>query len=248
MLNEFESKRIKFGPALAFLDQFGYGEVSMALIKRVLAFPQCEVFTYLDYKDMNRWITDPNKAAAFSRAFGGNEWNECISLPEKQRREKLLQLYKDALKNKGRAKYVVSFLMFDRNDAPLYWLLFCTNSLRGIEEMKKGMWKVDESGEFRFSDHDDPSQLMLLEKRFDQKWLAEELKGKLSGQTMNGEKIREFVLIETPCYLFKAALKSLESSGIAKVVKEPTGRRPGTYESLDGITLRFENQLFAFAE
>jgi len=66
LLDECERKRIAFGPALAFLDQFGYGAVSMALISRILKFGQCEVFTYLDYKDMNRWITDPSKAVAFT--------------------------------------------------------------------------------------------------------------------------------------------------------------------------------------
>src|SRR5262249_9268887 len=32
LLNESEQKKISFGPALAFLDQFGYGAVSMSLI------------------------------------------------------------------------------------------------------------------------------------------------------------------------------------------------------------------------
>jgi three-Cys-motif partner protein len=54
ILDEFERTGISFGPALAFLDQFGYGAVSMDLIARILRFGQCEVFTYLDYKDMNR--------------------------------------------------------------------------------------------------------------------------------------------------------------------------------------------------
>jgi three-Cys-motif partner protein len=78
MLDRYEKSNIKFGPALAFLDQFGYGAVSMDLIKRIMSYPQCEVFTYLNYKDMNRWISDPAKAAAFTRAFGGEEWRKCI--------------------------------------------------------------------------------------------------------------------------------------------------------------------------
>jgi len=245
LLSDCEAKHIKFGPALAFLDQFGYGEVSMALIARILAFPVCEVFTYLDYKDMNRWITDDTKADAFTRAFGGEEWRDCVGLPEKQRREKLLALYKTALKYRGGAKFVVSFLMYDRNNIPLYWLLFCTKSLRGIEEMKKAMWKVDETGEFRFSDRDDPSQLMLLEKRFDQTWLAEELTARLAGQTMDGSQIKEFVLTETPCYLFKAALKSLESSKRVTIA-ESVDRKPNTFpdKKLAVIKIQFPKSLF----
>jgi three-Cys-motif partner protein len=238
MLDDCERRRVKFGPALAFLDQFGYGAVSMELITRILSYPQCEVFTYLSYKEMNRWITDDHKADAFTRAFGGEEWKECINLPERQRRENLLSSYKTALQSRARAKYVVSFLMFDTKNQPLYWLLFCTNNIRGLEEMKRAMWNVDKTGEFRFSDRDNPAQLQLLEEVFDQKWLAAELRT-LAGRTMSVAEIKEHVLAHTPCYLFKTALKSLEASGAVVVAKAPPDRKPKTYpdEQLSSIFL-----------
>jgi len=246
MLADFERRQMKFGPALAFLDQFGYGAVSMNLIQRILAFPQCEVFTYLNYKDMNRWISDEAKANAFSRAFGGEEWRDCVQLQERQRREKLLELYKNALKARGGAKYVVSFLMFDKHNVPLYWLLFCTKSSHGIAEMKKAMWKVDESGEFRFSDRDDPNQLELLSTAFDDEWLANELRQRLGGRTMTVAEVYEFVLVNTPCYLFKGALKSLESAKTLSVVSAPSTRKPKTYpdESWSDIKVRFAKSMF----
>ena len=246
ILGDYEANRMKFGPALAFLDQFGYGAVSMDLIKRILSYGQCEVFSYLCYREMNRWITDPHKAPAFTRAYGGEEWRECIQLPERERRQKLLDLYKAALRSKGGAHYVVSFLMFDKNNTPLYWLLFCTNNSRGLEEMKRAMWSVDKSGEFRFSDSDNPAQLKLLNESFSQSWLAGELLSRLAGRTMTGTEIKEFVLVETPCYLFKDALKSLESAKKIAVVASPTGRKPGTFpgEKLLDIHVRFPSSLF----
>ena len=245
MLASFERRQIKFGPAFAFLDQFGYGAVSMDLIRRILSFPQCEVFTYLDYKDMNRWITDAHKADAFTRAFGGEEWRECVALPERQRRDKLLSLYKTALKNRAGTKYVVSFLMYDKNNLPLYWLLFCTNSIRGIEEMKKAMWKVDETGEFRFSDRDDPAQLALLSKAFDDAWLGDELINRQSGRVMTVTEVYEFILVETPCYLFKGALRGIEGKGMT-VVEAPVGRKPKTYpdKHWNAIKVKFADKLF----
>jgi hypothetical protein len=136
--------------------------------------------------------------------------------------------------------------MFDKNGSPLYWLLFCTNSLRGLEEMKEAMWHVDKTGEFRFSDNDAPGQLRLLKESFDPAWLAEELRSKLAGRTMTAMEVKEFVLVETPCYLFKPALRKLESDKTMKVVAAPAGRRPGTYKNdqLDDIRLRFDNPLF----
>ena len=222
-LADYRQRNFKFGPAHRFLDQFGYGAVSMDLLTQILAFPQCEVFTYLSYQAMNRWITDPDKADTFTRAFGGDEWKQCIDMPAKERRNKLLKLYKEALRDRAKASYCVSFLMFDKNDSPLYWLLFCTNSLRGLEEMKKAMWSVDSTGEFRFSDSDAPGQLQLLKESFDPAWLAEELRSRLAGRTMTAMEVKEFVLVETPCYLFKEALRKLESNKTAKVIAAPVG-------------------------
>lgn len=244
MLDEAEQRQIQFGPALAFLDQFGYGAVSMDLITRILSYPQCEVFTYLNYLEMNRWITDPHKAPAFTRAFGGEEWRGAVSLPEHERRQHLLDTYKTALRSRGGAKYVVSFLMFDQTNRPLYWLLFCTNNLRGLEEMKKAMWAVDKSGGFRFSDRDDPTQLRLLAECFDQEWLAKEMQFRLAGRTLTVAAVREFVLTETPCYSFKkVALRSLEMAKAVTPVAAPVGRKPGTYPD-DQMKLRFSRPLF----
>jgi hypothetical protein len=138
--------------------------------------------------------------------------------------------------------------MFDRNGQPLYWLIFCTNNLRGLEEMKKAMWFVDGTGEFRFSDEDDPTQLPMFSRRFDDEWLAAELETRRAGRTMSAYEVKEYVLTDTPCYLFKTALKSLEVRKplSVRVVKAPEGRKPGTYpdDQLEDIGLTFERSLF----
>jgi three-Cys-motif partner protein len=248
LLADHEARGTTFGPALAFFDQFGYSSVALELVARVLRYGQCEVFTYLDYKDMNRWITDPTKAPAFNRACGSEDWHHCINLPEAKRRACLLERYKAALKRPAQeagaeGKFVASFLMFDKNEQPLYWLVFCTNNLRGLEEMKKAMWFVDKTGSFRFSDRDNPDQLRLLDDSFNQDWLAEELRERLAGREMSVLAIKEFVLTDTPCYLFKAALKKLEvgPTKSAMVLQAPQVRRPGTYpdQILNQIILRF---------
>lgn len=248
LLNQSEKSGIAFGPALAFLDQFGYSSVPMDLIGRILRFGECEVFTYLNYSHMNRFLSDPTKASAFTRAFGGEEWRECLQLAEGKRLDRLLALYKAALRDpkRGQANYVRSFLMCDTTDRPLYWLIFCTNNLRGLEEMKKAMWTVARGGEFRFSDRDNPEQPMFLDMSIDDNWLAEHLDSALASREMKASDIKEYVLAETPCYKFKEALKKLEKADPARliVVQAPEGRRSGTYsdQSLDEIVVRFEMQ------
>jgi DsbC/DsbD-like thiol-disulfide interchange protein len=109
--------------------------------------------------------------------------------------------------------------------------------------MKKAMWSVDANGGFRFSDEDSPGQLRLLDEKFDQAWLAGQLSEKLAGRTMTVAEIKEHVLVSTPCYLYKEALKSLERGRdhVTSVMKAPTNRKPGTYpeKELNSILLRF---------
>jgi len=245
MLDEQERKGIRFGPALAFLDQFGYSAVSMQLMARILAYPQCEVFSYLDYKDMDRFISDPPKAQGFTNTWGGEEWRRAIKLPRAERRACLLESYKEALRARTNVKYVSSFAMFDTSNRLLYWLVFCTNNLRGLEEMKKAMWTVDKTGEFRFSDSDDPCQLRLLNQEYDQAWLGEKLARDLAGKEMSAAQVKEYVLTNTPCCQFREALRRLETDHdpSIRIVKAPKGRRRRSFpdESLADIVIHFQS-------
>lgn len=241
LLDKHERANEKFGPALAFLDQFGYGSVSMDLVRRILRYPHCEVFSYLEYREINRFITDKNKWPAFTKAFGTDDWKQFIDSPLQERRTGLLELYKTALRDVGRARHVQSFAMYSQQEAaPLCWLFFCTNHLRGLEEMKKAMWSVDKSGRFRFSDQDDPTQMKLLNDAYDDDWLADELAVRLAGKRMTIAEIYEFVLTQTPCYKFKTALGELESreTGGITVVSAPAGRKPKAFKQ-DTIAVQF---------
>jgi three-Cys-motif partner protein len=229
-----------FGPAMVFLDQFGYSQVPINLVAKIMAWDQCEVLSYLNWDHLNRYLSDPSKAAGITGAFGTEDWKQAIQMPGDQRRTFLLQLYRDALITKGGSKYVLDFAMYGRNDSLLYWLFFSTNHIRGLEEMKKAMWSMDESGGFRFSDHDHPGQLLLL-KGLDDAWLADELTRRLAGRTLTVEDVRIFVLTETPHYLFKGALRRLEmDSKVVQPVSPRVGRKPGTYPEDDlGMKLCF---------
>lgn len=230
----------KFGPAMVFLDQFGYSQVPIDLIGQIMRWEQCEVLSYLNWDHLNRYLSDPNKASGITDAFGTDVWQEAIVMPTDKRRAFLLRLYKTALQKRGGAKYVLDFAMYDANDSLLYWLFFSTNHIRGLEEMKKAMWKAGESGSFRFSDRQDPGQMLLLSV-LDDHWLARELSTRLGGQTMTIHQVRDFVLTSTPCYLFKGALRKLEAQKALVPLKTKLGRKPGTFpDDQFDMKVRFE--------
>ena len=49
------------GPALFFLDQFGYSQVPMSLVQHIMAHQWCEVFSYLNCQRMNHFLSDRTK-------------------------------------------------------------------------------------------------------------------------------------------------------------------------------------------
>ncbi len=228
LFHERDERNRSIGPALFFLDQCGFADVSMELIGRIMSQQLCEVFSYLNWDHMNRFLTDEDKWSAIDRAFGGNQWRPVLDLEPKERAAFMLRTYKTALTKKGNSKYVWQFAMCDDADSLLYWLFFCTNNLRGLEEMKKAMWRVDPSGGFRFSDKDDPSQLHLF-ARYTEDTLADELMLRLGGEILTVADVRQIVLTETPAYKFKNCLKAMEKNGRIRVVSAPPDRHKGTF-------------------
>jgi len=244
ILNMYLDNVKKVGPALFFLDQFGFSDVSMDLIKRIMSQPFCEVFSYLNWNHMNRFLSDKTKWPSITKAYGGEEWRKVFSLENRGRADFMLNTYKTALEKRAGSKYIWHFAMCDRSDKLLYWLFFCTNNLRGVEEMKRAMWKVDVTGGFRFSDKDNPSQLNLF-VNYNSSLLANDLISSLGGNTLTVFQVKEFVLTETPAYLYKKALKMLEDKDLLRVSEAPLGRRKGTFSDdyMHQMKLTFSSSL-----
>jgi len=238
VLDDFKRTNRNVGPAFFFLDQFGFSNVPMQLIQRIMSQPLCEVFLYLNWDHMNRFLADETKWSSLDKTFGGQEWRKALTIESHKRPVFILNTYKAALKERGSSKYVWHFAMCDTNDKLIYWLFFSTNNLRGLEEMKKAMWKVDPVGGFRFSDKDNPSQISLF-CDYQDDILAQDLTSNLQGKTLTVFQVKEFVLTETPAYLYKKnALKHLEEQGKLKAIDPPPKRRKGTF-AMDQMQLEF---------
>jgi len=245
MLDAADKRTNKFGPALVFLDQFGYSAVPMELIGRVLSHGQCEVLTYLFWRDLDRFITDPHKHQGISTAFGCGDWEPAISLPAGQRERFMLRTYMQSLRNRARAEYVWPFAMLDQNERLLYWLFFCTNNIRGLYQMKRAMWKVDQTGGFTFNDKDGFGQLKFLTAYTDEQ-LAKDMERELAGRTMRVGEVEVWVLAHTPAYKFKAPLAAMERRGTVKAMNPPPSRHGGKFPDDDMLVQFALPALFNF--
>jgi len=246
LLDNFEERNQEIEPAFLFLDQFGYSDVSMQLIQRIMSYAHCEVFSYLNWSRLNQFMTDKSKWDSITSAFGDSKWKQVLQLPAHRKATFIVGTYVEALKFRACVRYPWHFAMCDKSGKLIYWLFFCTNSLRGLEEMKRAMWKVDPTGGFRFSDKDDPSQLTLFQNCSDE-ILAQELASNLGGKILTLIQLKEYVLTRTPAYKFKKALRLLEVQGRLEVTNAPAKRRKGTFpdEHMRDIHIEFLPSKFA---
>jgi three-Cys-motif partner protein len=228
-------------PTFAFVDPFGWAGVPFNIVAQILASPSCEVLVTFMYEEINRFLAHPDQVANFDAFFGTAQWRVCVQVEDSKARQRCLHdLYRDQLQKN--AKHVRSFEMRNRKDATDYFLFYATNNGKGLRRMKEAMWRVDESGEFTFSDATDARQLVIFEARPRLDVLREAIVGKFSGQTVTVNDVETFV-VECTSFRethYKKILKALESEsppGI-HVIDPPVSRRPGTYADLS-MRIRF---------
>ena len=230
-------------PIFAFIDPFGWSGVPFSSVRRILASPSCEVLVTFMYEEINRFIGHPDQEANFDSFFGTDAWREIISIPvPRERNRKLHDLYMNQLRDSAGAKYVRSFEMRNDNDVTDYYLFYATNNILGLKKMKAAMWKVDSSGEFRFSDATDPNQYVFLIDKPQLESLSAQITERFGGQVPTVGEIEEFVLAETAFREshYRSLLRQMESTRppTLEVIDPPLDRRKGSF-SEPSLRIRF---------
>ena len=217
-LSTYDAQRKPFGPALIFLDQFGYGSVPMDLVAQILSHPQCEVFTFIEAGHLNRFLEDPTKDSGRTAAFGGEEWKDAVDEPTGRRSLRLRKIYRENMKKYGGASLVWDFVMLNESGTPVCWLFFGTNSDRGLEVMKTAMRRV--SGQFAYADGDSMDQITLF-KGFDEECLANDLADHFAGEVVTVGDVRLYVLEHTPMVKHANTMKTMRKQGKLKDIGTP---------------------------
>lgn len=225
----------EMAPAFAFVDPFGFKDISYEIIRDILKNDRSEVFVNFMYEDINRFLKIPSLQKSYHRLFGTDKWQEILEhLDEysaEERRYFLHALYKEQLHEAG-LKYVISFEMKNEKNATEYFLYYGTNHIKGLEKMKDAMWKVDASGAYTFSDYEArKTQLKFVEfDAPDLSILANEIHNEFKGKEVTASKVKEFVVTDT---IFRrsvhstTALKILESDG--RIIQVNNRKRKNTY-------------------
>jgi three-Cys-motif partner protein len=239
-LNLLEAQKKSLAPAFVFIDPFGISHTPFKTVSKILGNNRCEVLVNFMYEEVNRFISLEEQAENFDNLFGTPEWRSVRNLSgAPQRRKAIHDIYLKQLKT--RATFVHSFEMLNHGNSTDYFLFFATNSLRGLEKMKEAMWKVDDTGSFQFSDHQDARGLMsLFSAQPNTAPLRDAIRRTHAGNQISIEKLSDWVIAETeflPKHLKRPVLAPMESAGELIVVNPAPKRRKGTFS--DGTVLKF---------
>ena len=185
-------------PTFAFIDPFGWSGTPFRIVEEIMANRSCEVLVTFMYEEINRFIGHPDQEQNFDTFFGTTDWRAGINLVDPSARNRFLHdLYARQLHDAAGAHYVRSFQMRNDSDVTDYFLFYGTKNLLGLAKMKEAMWRVDESGEFSFSDATDPNQTVLFAKEPQFAILRKQILDHFSGRQANVGEIEEFVLANT---------------------------------------------------
>lgn len=244
LLTFYKRKARSLPPTFVFIDPFGW-LAPFWIVQEIMANPSCEVLVTFMYEEINRFIGHPDQEKNFDSFFGTKEWWSGVAIADPRVRNRFLHdLYAHQLHESAGVQYVRSFQMRNDRDVTDYYLFFGTNSLKGLAKMKEAMWKVDESGEFTFSDATDPNQIVLFAREPQFEVLRRQILERFHGQETTIGQIEEFVLAHTAfrdTHYKRQVLRPLELAEppMLEVVNPPANRRRGTYGS-KSLHLRFK--------
>jgi three-Cys-motif partner protein len=207
-------------PTFAFLDPFGYRDVPIDLIRRLLSYRRCELFIYFDYNSVNRFGTAGVVDDHFEALFGTDEFKNAPPAGDPMRGQFFHDLYENQLKEVCGFEYVRSFEMVNSQGRTGNYLFFCTRNLVGLDRMKAAMWSVAPSGDYRFSDIM-AGQPILFDVDPDTTLLRDALQAEFAGRDVSITEVEEFTVAQTPFvtgHIKRRTLGPMQKAGEVQVV------------------------------
>lgn len=235
-LNKFQADMpgvlTKGYPTFVFIDPFGATGIPFDVVEKILNRKNSEVLINFDADGVGRIFAardNANYMTVLNEVFKKDTWQAKftgIMKLDRFCREALL-LYKENLKSIPNARYVFAFEMRKARSLN-YFLVFASLHFLGLEKMKEAMKKVDQSGDYRFSDAAIGQGSLF---RFDHpETYATELFQLFTGKRVRYEETRDYALNYTPFTNPKSMLNHLEKEGQINVVTRDPKRRKGTFK------------------
>lgn len=234
-------------PLFVFIDPFGATGVSFSVVESLLKSPCSEVLINLDADGIARIFHAGESAAHrenLDEIFSGNEWKPLLQTtdPFEVICRKVLQLYKSKLRQISKVRYVFSFEMRTSASSLNYYLVFASQHPLGLEKMKESMRKIDQAGDYCFSDARTSQPALFRFHNPEQHSLT--LYEGFRGKKATYPELLDFALNETPFTNPKSMLRDLECNRnlIGEVKSTDPKRRRGTFNEEKLIYVSFQGE------
>jgi three-Cys-motif partner protein len=222
-------------PLFAFIDPFGYRDIPMDLIRRMLQYDKAELFIYFDFNSVNRFAGKGVVDHRFEELFGCDDFYDApASGPA--RKAFLHDLYERQLRTECSMAYVRSFEMVNESGHVGNHLFFCTRDLQAFDRMKAAMWKLAPAGDYRFEDQL-AGQEVLFGDELDTGPLQDDVANHFAGRTVSIQEVLSYVIAETPYHSGQVKVKTLKPMQTAGRISAPGQRRRGQFP--DGTLIEF---------
>jgi three-Cys-motif partner protein len=129
---------------LIFIDPTGWTGYPLAKIKPLFSRPKCEVLITFMYDFINRFVhsEDPETLASLDPILGGPGWRDRLDT-NLQRGVAAQELFKEALRDAGRFRFVVSTAIDKATaDRPHFSITYATKSLGGLREFRETEYRA----------------------------------------------------------------------------------------------------------
>ncbi len=239
ILKGFENEGKILAPTFLFIDPFGFSGIPASVISTLLKNRKVEVFINFSVDSINRFIGTDDADKHISELFGTDAVIELIKSSNNNRVRDLKDLYQIMLQE--HSKFVRYFEMRNRENRIIYYLFFASNSNRGHLKMKEAMWRVNQEGDFIFSDSTNKNQEVLFVKNDFGEEVFDILKTNFKNKTVDVIELKSYVEDNT-AYLDKHLTQSLRFAehenliAVNEFKKDGTKRRKGSFP--DGTIIK----------
>jgi len=229
-------------PLFVFIDPFGTTGVPFSAVEGILKSPCSEVLLNFDADGIARIYAAAESAssdALLTEIFGDDGWKSALAGIHDFNAHclQILNLYRQNLRRLPNIRYDFAFEMQSRAGSLNYYLVFASQHPLGLEKMKEAMKKVDQTGNYHFSDaHIDQQTLFRFDNPEDYSPLMFE---RFKGKTVHYDELRDYALNATPFVNPKAMLKDLENNNHIFVKSRDPKRKRWTFNEEKIINITF---------
>lgn len=230
-LDSFEKELKSLAPTFFLIDPFGFSQVKMETIARILKQPKSEIIINFMYNAIQRWVSHSKLQIHYDNLFGCKEWKNYIGKRTDEKERYLVDLFRKQCKEYGKAKFAYPFrLSFPDKDMPYYYLFHLTQHRKGCSLMKDSFAKFNLGNlEYKGNGFKQESLFGPLEKSQKREVFVDNLLNKFKSRKIYYGGLLNSVIDE--CDFLESGIKKilqeLEKSGIIKIDGNGRARKNG---------------------